>query len=331
MNSDLNRRQLLLAGSRGGAISLIAGAASASTGIAATTDPSSNERPEEADPFVYSLNTGTIRGQKLTLPRQIEVAAEAGYTGIEPWTRDMQKFLDSGGSLADLRKRAADLGLEIVSAIGFADWLGNDEQRRAAGIEQMKREMDWVRQLGGARIAAPPAGMYRVNDADLRVIARRYHNLLEIGQQVGVVPQLEIWGTSGTLSRLSEAIFVAVEAAHPDACLLLDAYHLYRGGSDLDSLRLVSGAAMHAFHINDYPAQPPREEMNDSHRVFPGDGAAPLERMLRDLYETGFRGALSLELFNREYWKLDALVAARTGLEKTKAVVKRMLEGRREP
>ena len=30
---------------------------------------------------------------------------------------------------------------------------------------------------------------------------------------------------------------------------------------------------------------------------------------------------LSLELFNREYWKLDALTVARTGLEKMKAAV----------
>jgi hypothetical protein len=36
----------------------------------------------------------------------------------------------------------------------------------------------------------------------------------------------------------------------------------------------------------------------------------------------GFSGYLSLEVFNREYWKQDALVVARTGLEKMRAAVR---------
>jgi 2-keto-myo-inositol isomerase len=36
---------------------------------------------------------------------------------------------------------------------------------------------------------------------------------------------------------------------------------------------------------------------------------------------------LSLELFNRDYWKQDALQVARTGLEKMRAVARRSLEG----
>ena len=43
--------------------------------------------------------------------------------------------------------------------------------------------------------------------------------------------------------------------------------------------------------------------------------------MLRDLRRIGFRGVLSLELFNREYWKQDAFQVAQTGLEKMCAVV----------
>ena len=59
---------------------------------------------------------------------------------------------------------------------------------------------------------------------------------------------------------------------------------------------------MHVFHINDYPAKPERKEITDAHRVFPGDGVAPLDVLFRTLTDIGFRGMLSLELFNREYW-----------------------------
>ena len=66
---------------------------------------------------------------------------------------------------------------------------------------------------------------------------------------------------------------------------------------------------------------PPRETITDAHRVYPGEGVAPIKTLLRDLRRIGFRGVLSLELFNREYWKRGALAVARTGLEKMRAVV----------
>ena len=73
--------------------------------------------------------------------------------------------------------------------------------------------------------------------------------------------------------------------------------------------------------MNDYPADPPRETIKDADRVYPGDGIAPLTQTLQGLFATGFRGTLSLELFNPEYWKQDALLVARTGLEKMKESV----------
>ena len=72
----------------------------------------------------------------------------------------------------------------------------------------------------------------------------------------------------------------------------------------------------------DYPAEPPRESISDAHRVYPGDGAAPLKDLLRTLRHIGFHGVLSLELFNRDYWKQDAAAVARTGLAKMRNLVR---------
>jgi sugar phosphate isomerase/epimerase len=109
--------------------------------------------------------------------------------------------------------------------------------------------------------------------------------------------------------------------------LLLDVYHLYKGGSGFTGLKLLGGAGMHVFHVNDYPAEPPRDKISDAERVYPGDGVAPLGQIFRDLRDAGFRGMLSLELFNRTYWKQDPLTVARTGLEKTRAAVRKGLTG----
>ena len=302
MPGSLSRRDALLGAVAAGAIATGASAAA----------------KDEAEPFGYCLNIATIRGQKLPLDRQIDVAAQAGYGAIEPWTGDIRRHQQQGGSLADIRKKLADLGLKAPSAIGFARWIADDEGQRAKALEQIKGDMDLLRQIGATGMAAAPGGAKR--PLDLAAAAERYRAVLELGDEMGIIPQLELWGPS-PLHTVGQAAMVAADAGHPKASLLLDAYHIYKGGGNFAGLRLLGPLAMHAFHMNDYPADPPREAINDSHRVMPGDGVAPMKDILRTLRDIGFRGWLSIELFNRDYWKKPAAETARIGLAKMKAAV----------
>ncbi|MGH7201061.1 MAG: sugar phosphate isomerase/epimerase family protein, partial [Planctomycetaceae bacterium] len=103
-------------------------------------------------------------------------------------------------------------------------------------------------------------------------------------------------------------------------------YHIYKGGSAFEGLKLLNGTCLQHLHVNDYPADPPRETLRDADRVYPGDGVAPLGDILRTLRDIGFHGTLSLELFNPEYWQQDALTVAKTGLEKTRNAVEQALK-----
>jgi sugar phosphate isomerase/epimerase len=302
-----NRRQVLTA--------------AAVAGLAAPLASGGAQQPRR-DSYTYSLNTSTIRGQNLSIVDEVGIAAKAGYQAIEPWINELERYTQGGGSLRDLNRRIADAGLRVESAIGFPEWIVDDEARRRRGLEDARRAMDMVRQIGGRRLAAPPVGATQQADLSLVRAAERYRALLEIGAKIGVVPQVEVWGFSRSLSRLGECAQVAIESGHSQACVLADVYHLHKGGSGFNGVKLLSGVAMQIFHMNDYPATPGRGEITDAHRVYPGDGVAPLVTMLRDLRRIGFQGVLSLELFNREYWKQDALAVARTGLEKMRAVVR---------
>jgi sugar phosphate isomerase/epimerase len=279
-----------------------------------------------AEPFGYCLNMSTIRGQKLPLVQELEIAAGAGFQAVEPWINEIDQYLKDGGKLSDLKKRVADLGLSVESVIAFTDWIVDDDMRRAKALEQLQHEMDTVAQFGGKRIACPPNGATNVAMTDLRVIADRYRTVCELGEKTGVAAELEIWGHSKTLSRLSEAASVLVETAHPRACLLPDVYHLYKGGSQVEGFRIINGGVIPVIHMNDYPGVPGRDLANDSIRVYPGDGVAPLGDLLRILKETGFQGFLSVELFNRQYWQQDAALVARTALEKTRVAVLQALK-----
>lgn len=311
----LSRRECLsvaLAGATFGTLSVPRSAASDDA-------PSTDASPSG---FRFCLNTSTIREQQLSLSDEVELVSRVGYDAIEPWIREIEQHVADGGSLSDLRKQIEDAGITVESAIGFANWITDDDTQRAAGVEQLKRDMDLVRQIGGTRIAAPPIGAHQ-GDAprlDLHVMAERYRHILEVGRDIGVTPQLEVWGFSPNLSRLGESACVAIESGHPDACLLPDVYHIFRGGSLFTGLELLSGQAIHVFHLNDYPDGKERVDYNDSDRVYPGDGIAPIGDILNILRVNGCHCVLSLELFNRDYWQQPAEEVARTGLEKMQAV-----------
>jgi 2-keto-myo-inositol isomerase len=276
--------------------------------------------------FKYCLNLSTIRGQNLGLVKEIEVAAQAGYSAIEPWIATIRTYVNEGGSLKDLKKRIDDLGLTVESAIGFAQWIVDDPVVRTEGLEEAKRDMDLLAQIGGKRIAAPPMGAVEEAGLDLIAAAERYRALLEIGDEIGVVPMVEVWGFSKNLHRLGQAVFVAIESGHPKACVLPDIYHLYKGGSDFIGLKMLSQSSVHAFHINDYPSDPPWETIGDKDRVYPGNGVAPMKRIMRTLAGINPDMVFSLELFNPTYWEQDALVVAETGLRKMKEQMKAALE-----
>jgi 2-keto-myo-inositol isomerase len=295
-------------------------AAAVGAGALAAAAPT-RERPS-TEPFGYCFNTSTVMGQKLGMVELIEITARAGYDSMEPWIRDLDQYIKEGGNLKELGKRFQDKNLTVESAIGFSEWIVDDDERRKKGLEDLKRAMDMVAQLGGARIAAPPAGATGQDDLPYAKITERYRAILELGDQTGIVPMLEVWGFSKPLRRLGEAMMVAIDTNHPKACVLADMYHLYKGGSDFNGLKLLGPQTMFVMHCNDYPAAPIRAEIKDEHRVFPGDGVAPLKSVFKDLDAIGFRGHLSLELFNRELWKQDPQVVARTGLEKMKSAVR---------
>lgn len=276
-------------------------------------------------PFKFMFNTSTIRGQKLTLQAQIEVASKAGYDAIEPWVSDIDQFIKDGGNLKDMGKRIKDSGLTMESAIGFFEWIVDDDDKRKQALELAKKTMDNLSQLGGKRLAAPPTGATNKPGIDLYAAANRYRDLLVASSSIGVIPQVELWGFSKNLSKLGEVALVAIEAKHKDACILADVYHLFKGGSDFEGLKQLGPGALQVFHMNDYPKNLNSTEIQDKDRVYPGDGVAPLTSMLKTLRNNGFNGFLSLELFNREYWMQDANVVAKTGLEKMKEVVQKSL------
>lgn len=294
---------------------------SGATAIAALL-PAINQATERKIPavFRFCLNTSTIRGQHIGLADCIDIAAKAGYDGVELWVNDIMDYLKKGHAVESLARFITERGLKVENAISFTTWMVSDPAKRKEGLRQLEEEMKIMSALGCHYIAAPPAGVEKGKPIDFQEAGRHYRDILQLGRKYGVMPLLEFWGASGTVYNLSQALAIAAAADDPDARILPDIYHLFRGGSGFNGLKLVSGNAIEVIHLNDYPGDKPANEQTDGDRVYPGDGVAPIKPVLQYLKEMGGTKVLSLELFNKTYWAQDPLTVAKTGLYKMKTL-----------
>lgn len=307
--SVLNRRQTL--------------AVLASTAGAGLLPDTATAAVAKRPAFIPCLNMSTIRGQKLGFVKELETASKAGFRSVEIWMDTLQNFIKEGNTPAQARKILGDLGITVQNAIGFAPWIIDEDAARAKGVAQLKSEMELLAQVGCMRVATPPVGAQTAQapKIDLQKAAERYRTILDISDETKVVPQLELWGFSKNLNKLSEVMYVATESGHPSARVLLDVYHLYKGGSSLDSLPLVGKPGVEIFHINDYPSTLSPAAITDADRVYPGDGAASIAKILKTIKNPERPIVLSLEVFNKSYYAQDALTVAKTGLAKINQVI----------
>jgi 2-keto-myo-inositol isomerase len=270
--------------------------------------------------FGYCLNTSTIRSEGMTILDAIDVAAKAGWDGIEPWVSELDSWVAGGGTLAQVRDQAQQHGLAIVNLIGFPEWAVPEDQRRTQGLEEAARCFHMARELGCPCVAAPPMG---INDRQvpLKPVAERFAAVVDLATEFGVTPLLEYWGVAKTLGTTGEALYLAAECGRPDVQLLADVFHMYKGSGHLYGFEHFGAGRLGLVHVNDFPATPSRADVTDADRVYPGDGQAPWAQIVATLQRLGYDGMLSLELFNETYWAQGPEAIARVGLDKLRRCV----------
>ena len=265
--------------------------------------------------FQLGLNTSTIRPAGLM--DKIRIAAETGYSAIELWNDDLTAHEAQGGSLADVKSALDDHGLSVPTVIALHGWLNTTGTAHREAIEEAKRRMAQAAAVGATYIiSSPPREV-----ADLQLGGQNYRELLELGREFGVKPAMEFLGFVDGVNQVKHAWEVIEVADHPDSTIVLDPFHIYRGGGEIEDMEGIPGEKIAVFHFNDAPAEPARAEQSDADRVYPGDGILDLGQMISILRDADYSGVISLELFNPNYWEQDPVEVARTGLEKMQAAL----------
>ena len=130
---------------------------------------------------------------------------KAGYQAIEPWMRELDDYVKQGGELEDLGKRIRDAGLACESAIGFAEWIVDDDDRRKKGWSRRGATWTWCSRSAASDGRAAGRGHRPDRPVATCEPPSATAPAARSATRSASSPQVEVWGFSKTLSRLGEA------------------------------------------------------------------------------------------------------------------------------
>jgi len=234
--------------------------------------------------------------------RSLEGYAKAGFRLVEVIPRHVDEFVRQEGMPA-ARRLLSDLGLTAVSSGGVRG-LAEPGPHRSKALEELKRRLEAVAEFGVDRIVCPcvTTAAYTADD-----YKRGVENLREAGEiarpfRVVLMPEFSRGCTF--LGTLPTTLQVTRETSHPNVRPMFDFYHFWAGLSKFEDLEAIRPGEIHHVHFQDVPEQP-RELLDNTTRAIPGEGVAPLERILRALHGKGYSGPLSVELFYSHLQQAD--------------------------
>jgi sugar phosphate isomerase/epimerase len=239
----------------------------------------------------------------------MEGYAKAGIRAVEPNLLKVREFAEKE-SVAAAKRLLDDLGLRPVSTSNQL-FLMEPGEERAQSLEELKWKVELARAIGADRLVTPSAGPGTYTADDYKRGVDHMREGAEIARPFGITLMLEHARSSRFVASLPTALQMVRETNHPNVRVMLDTYHFWGGISKFEDLELLRNGELHHLHFEDVPSDPPREIQGQPHRVFPGEGIAPLRRIVEALRGKGYSGPASFESFTPEIQAMDPYQLAR--------------------
>ncbi len=240
-------------------------------------------------------NTSRAAGYRGSL----EGWARAGIRYVELNDRVLDRFLEKD-TLPAAGRVLTNLGLTPVSAAAVLPDVWIPGPARAVSLKTWRRRCEQFSTLGLQKIYCPSMTTRSVTVEDFAATPDCVREAGEIAREYDLTAMIEFIRTSTHLATLTSMLKVIREAAHPNVRPMLDFFHFWSGLSKFEDLDLLQLGELAHVHFQDLP-DTPRELIDNDSRLIPGDGIAPVARILQKLAEKQYAGALSVELFRAEF------------------------------
>ncbi|BBG03310.1 MULTISPECIES: TIM barrel protein [Pseudonocardia] len=263
--------------------------------------------PEPATRVRTCIATVSLGG---TLPEKLDAAAAAGFDGVELLDADLR---DGPWAAARVAARCAELGLDIDLYQPFRRAEGVDDAEFDAVLARFRGELDVMADVGASSILVV-SNTDADADPDRDRTVRQLTTLADAAADRGMTVTYEAlaWGTH--VGRFTDAWDVVRRADHPALSVAVDTFHLICRGEDAAALAGVPAGKISLVQVSDAPWRSGGlAEWSRNHRCLPGDGEFDLVGPLAALLAGGYRGALSLELFDPALRRRDPHEVAARG------------------
>ncbi len=241
--------------------------------------------------------------------KSLEGWAKAGIRNVEPSAASLDDYLRTN-SLASAKRILTDNDLTIVcGAIGVSG-LWEPNPSFSTNLDAFRKRCEQFAELGAPLVYSPCVTSAKFTPDDYVRCLDNIRQTADLARQFKLKVAAEFVRQSTFLACLPTALRLHRQAAHPNFGILFDCYHFWSGPSkleDMDSIR--PGEIIHA-HLND-TQDLPRELLDLQSRVIPGDGVAPLAKILEKLASAGYAGAISVELFLPRFQEADPFELAK--------------------
>ncbi len=256
------------------------------------------------------LCTGTLG--RVPWEHKARAASAAGFARLSIYEWEYQKLLQQGWDDACLLDLLGDLDLRVAEYDGAVMTMRSPDSANvtvAAAAALGSRSItvlehsDW---LPGEHLAQAAATLAEIADqaAD--------HGILALIEPFAWSP----------LDDHRVAAKIVERADRPNAGLLLDTWHLWRGPERGRLDASIDPATIRAIQVGDTGPVPDNAPSNDElahecihHRLLPGNGHGDIAGLLADLADRGVDAPIAVEVFSDEMYALDPGEAARQAMD----------------
>ncbi|MEO1985740.1 MAG: TIM barrel protein [Martelella sp.] len=254
-----------------------------------------------------SIATVSISG---TLREKLEAISEAGYDGLEIFEQD---FLQDAASPREVGRMVRDYGLETMLFQPFRDFEGLPEPLRSRAFDRARQKFDLMSELGTDLIlicsSVHPAAMGGIDRA-----ADDLAELAEIAAERGLRIGYEALAWGRHVNDHRDAWEIVRRGDHPALGLILDSFHTLGRRIDPQTIRRIPGDKIFFVQLADAPLINMDLLYWSRHfRNMPGEGDLAVTDFMRAVMATGYKGPLSLEIFNDQFRGGSPKAIARDG------------------
>ena len=201
-----------------------------------------------------------------------------------------------------------DRGLAFADLDPLLNWLPGDDF--AGDLSATEAEHYEVAEALGARSLNVAQAIRQHVDVD--AAAEALAGVCDRAWEHGLLITLEYLPWAG-IPDLATARAIVERCGRPNATLMIDTWHTFRGPTTEAQLAALPGRLVGSVQINDAPARPEGSLLEETTRarLLPGEGAIPLVSWIRMLDARGSTAPIGVEVFSDANDRLPPLEVAR--------------------